>query len=73
MTIGERIQYLREERGMSQMTLGEILGRKGLEAELHVQHLEKQQSLLSIKELVQLSDIFEMRIDDFLNGVDLES
>ena len=58
---------------MSQMTLGEILGRKGLEAELHVQLLEKQQSFLSIKELVQLSDIFEMRIDDFLNGVDLES
>ena len=72
MTIGERILHLREERGLSQRQLGEMLGLRGHDAEMHVQRLEQLQSNLSIKELVQLSDIFDMRIDEFLRHVQLD-
>lgn len=64
MTIGEKIQLYRKQLKMSQ----DDLGQKLLVSRQTVSLWEKDQTLPSIDNLIRLSDIFRITVDDLLKS-----
>lgn len=68
MTVGKKIQKYRKILGLSQ----EELGQKLLVSRQTISLWEKEQTVPTIDNLIRLSDIFEISIDEILNSEDKE-
>ncbi|MBE6938062.1 MAG: helix-turn-helix transcriptional regulator, partial [Ruminococcaceae bacterium] len=64
MTVGEKIQAYRKQLGMSQ----EELGQKLLVSRQTISLWENDQTVPTIDNLLRLSDIFEISVDEILNS-----
>ena len=68
MTVGEKIQKYRKVLGLSQ----EELGQKLLVSRQTISLWEKDQTVPTIDNLMRLSDIFEISVDEILNSENKE-
>ncbi len=68
MTVGEKIQKYRKDLGFSQ----EELGQKLLVSRQTISLWEKDQTVPTIDNLMRLSDIFEISVDEILNSENKE-
>ena len=68
MTVGEKIQKYRKSLGLSQ----EELGRKLLVSRQTISLWEKDQTVPTIDNLLRLSDIFEISVDEILDSENKE-
>lgn len=68
MTVGEKIQKYRKDLGLSQ----EELGQKLLVSRQTISLWEKDQTVPTIDNLMRLSDIFEISVDEILNSENKE-
>ena len=68
MTVGEKIQAYRKRLGMSQ----EELGQKLLVSRQTISLWEKDQTVPTIDNLMRLSEIFEISVDEILNSENKE-
>ncbi len=68
MTVGEKIQAYRKRLGMSQ----EELGQKLLVSRQTISLWEKDQTVPTIDNLMRLSDIFGISVDEILNSENKE-
>ncbi len=68
MTVGEKIQKYRKDLGLSQ----EELGQKLLVSRQTISLWEKDQTVPTIDNLIRLSDIFEISVDEILKSENKE-
>lgn len=68
MTVGKKIQKYRKDLGLSQ----EELGQKLLVSRQTISLWEKDQTVPTIDNLMRLSDIFEISVDEILNSENKE-
>lgn len=64
MTVGEKIQKYRKDLGLSQ----EELGKKLLVSRQTISLWEKDQTVPTIDNLMRLSDIFDISVDEILDS-----
>lgn len=65
VALGKRIRTLREQRGFTQIALGQQLGRAGQSG---IGKIERGEKLPSMERLEQIADVFAVSIDSLLFG-----
>ena len=63
---GDELREFRAKRGLSQQALGELLGYKGLSAQITVQRWEKGVRPIPMKHIRKLAEIFDIPTDKFI-------
>lgn len=67
--IGKRLRELREQKGINQRELAELIE---IDAAI-ISHLEQDRRGVTVSHAIKLAKVFEIRVDDLLNVETLEA